>query len=260
MTPRRPAPGGVSLSPVSFGTMRLAGVADRRAAADLLRGAIDGGISTFHCSSEYPSFELFSGLWRELGDARSGTQLIAKVGVPHFGEDSFDPAAFRAKIEGYLSALAVDRVDVVQWLLRYDIAQPEARLRILAEGHERIADIVQALRSEGKMGAFVAFPYDQPMAHAVLATDLCDGLAVYLNPLEREMEQQVRRCGEMGNAVVAIRPFAAGRLFQETDLDAQAALSHALSFPQVATTVASVSSVAHLDALLPLVTRGGATG
>ncbi|HEX8384145.1 MAG TPA: aldo/keto reductase [Sphingomonas sp.] len=235
---------------MTLGTMRLPGD-DDTAAADLLAHARDIGIRGFHCSAEYATFPLFAAAWARAGLARADATLIAKVASPHFGEDRFSATRFREKIEAYLQALDVERLDVVQWLLRHDLKAEEARLRILREAEGEIASVVDALRAEGKIGGFIGFPYTRPVADALVAADWCDGVAVYLNPVERGMDAVVAACADRGKAVVAIRPFAAGRVFAETSLTADDALRHVFDFPAVATAVVSASSRAHLDVLRP---------
>lgn len=247
---RRPAPGGVALSSITLGTMRLGNVADIAAATRLLQRARDLGITTFHCSSEYGSFPLFQTAWREAA-LGSSAQVIAKVGVPHFGETSFSAAAFRTKIEAYLTSLSIPRLDVVQWLLRYDLQQEDARVRILHEAADEIAEIVTRLKDEGKIAALIGFPYTVGIAEGLIAADYCDGLALYINPLEHELDPLIARAGRANKAVVAIRPYAAGRVFSETDISAEGALRYVFSHPEVVTAVTSASSEAHLEALVP---------
>ena len=245
--------GRLGLSRICLGTMRIDRAAD---AAALLRQAREMGVSSFHCSSEYESFPLFREAW---GRARLGdSKIVAKVAVPHFGEESFSAAAFRAKIDFYLAALGLERLDVVQWLLRYDLKQEEARLAILAECAQEMGDAVAALKREGKIGHLVSFPYTTSFAAAVLRHDWCEGLALYVNPLEREMDGQADRCAELGRAVVAIRPYAAGRLFSETKLTADQALAHVFGIDAVETAVVSASTPAHLEALRPWLDGDGA--
>lgn len=238
--------------------MRLDKAGDAAAAADLLAHAFGIGISTLHCSSEYPTFPLLREAWpRARGSAPGGVTFIAKVASPHFGESGFSAAALRAKIDSYLAALGLERIDVVQWLLRHDLKQEEARVRILRESAGEVAATVDALRREGKVGAFVSFPYTPAVAEEALRMDHVDGLALYVNPLEREMDAFVEAAGALGKAVIAIRPYAAGRVFAETPLGAGDAIAYVLGKPAVATAVVSASSRAHLDALRPWLAPAG---
>ena len=239
--------GDASLSRICLGTMRLDRVGDAAAAGQLIGRARDLGISSLHCSSEYETFPLFREALAAAG-TKAGS-VVAKVATPHFGEDSFSGGRFRDKVEAYLSALRIERLDVVQWLLRSDLKQEERRLRILDDAEQEIAATVEALKREGKIGALVSFPYTASLADRVIDRPWCDGLAVYVNPLERELDAQIIRAGEAGKRIIAIRPYAAGRLFSETSLGVDDALAHVFGFDGVASTVVSVSSDAHLDAL-----------
>lgn len=235
------------VSRITLGTMRLPD-ADPVA---LLEQAFARGITSFHCSAEYASFATFAQAWQRAGLGRRGATLIAKVAAPHYGDDSFDPATLCAKVDATLQALAVERIDVLQWLLRYDLRQEDARLAILAQAADALTEVVATLKRAGKIGAFVGFPYTIRVADGLIAADYCDGLALYVNPLEREMDDVVARCGAAGKPVVAIRPFAAGRVFTETSATAADALDHVFAYAPVATAVVSASSATHLDALAP---------
>lgn len=230
--------------------MRLSAAGDASAATGLIEHVLASGVTSFHCSLEYETFPLFRDAWRQVpSSARAGATIVGKVASPHFGEDRFSAAAFRGKIEAYCEALSIERLDVVQWLLRYDLKQEEARLRIMAESAQEVAATVAELKREGRIGAFVGFPYTAAVGEELLAAEHCDGLALYVNPLERDMDHLVTAASDTGKSVLAIRPLAAGRLFAETQLTAADALDHVFGFPAVATAVVSVSSRRHLDQL-----------
>lgn len=242
----------VVLSPVTLGTMRLDSAGDEAAAADLLAHALSIGISAFHCSAEYPSFELLLLAWRRARRSDSSRPaFIAKVATPHFGEDVFSAGALEAKVDRYLSALELDRLDVVQWLLRHDLEQEDRRLAIFRDQAEEISEAALRLKRSGKIGAFISFPYTPGIADAALAARGVDGLALYVNPLEHEMDALLPAAAAANKAVIAIRPFAAGRVFVETDCTAEDAIAYALAQEAVVTCVASASSRAHLDVLRP---------
>jgi aryl-alcohol dehydrogenase-like predicted oxidoreductase len=242
----RPDRTGVCLSPLTFGTMRLDRVGTVDEAARLILAAIDMGVTTFHASREYPTWPLFVEAWRCANPDSDKVQLIAKVGIPHFGEDAFDTAAFTAKIDGYRNALSLDFVAVVQWLLRHDLKQEDARKAIFDRDADLIGETVTLLKGEGRIGSVLSFPYTAGIAERALKADWCDGLAVYCNALELEMVEQMDAASRSGKSVVAIRPFAAGRLFSDTSMTVADAIALPLSHPAVATVVASISSVDRL--------------
>lgn len=246
--PRRIGATGVQVSRIGLGTMRLDKVGGAEDSARFLAEAFSLGLTTVHCSSEYATFPLFRDAWRRADRPREAT-VIAKVASPHFGEDRFSARQFREKIDTYLSELALERLDVVQWLLRHDLAQEAARASIFDESAEELAALASELKAAGKIGALVGFPYTKPIAERLLNADWCDGLALYVNPLEREMDEHVARAADAGKSVIAIRPFAAGRLFGETTLGVDDALAHVFAFPAVATAIVSVSTPEHLASL-----------
>lgn len=249
MTESHAAP---SLSRLGLGTMRLAGAGDAAAATRLLAHAGAIGINCLHCSWEYESFPLFEAAWHGLApERRRQFAIVAKVPAPHFGEAEFSATGLRAKIDSYRAALGVDRLAVVQWLLRYDLAQEPIRLEILARAHDALNRVVEDLKAEGKIGRFVSFPYTSGVADSVLTQSYCDGLAVYLNLLERDMEPQIAAAGALGKAVFAIRPFAAGRILNEGVATVAEALDFVLANRAVTTSIVSASSPSHLDALRP---------
>jgi aryl-alcohol dehydrogenase-like predicted oxidoreductase len=246
---RRIGASDVHVSRIAFGTMRLDRVGGPSAAARFIGEAHALGLTTIHCSSEYESFPLFRDAWKQAGIPHGQSTIIAKLAAPHFGEERFSAQEFREKVDQYLSELAIERLDVVQWLLRYDLKQEAARVRIFDESAHELAALAAELKAQGKIGALVGFPYTAPVAERVLQTDWCDGLALYVNPLEREMDEYAEQAAAAGKSVVAIRPFAAGRVFTQTDLGVDGALDHVFGFPAVATAVVSVSTPEHLAML-----------
>jgi aryl-alcohol dehydrogenase-like predicted oxidoreductase len=242
----------MSLSPLTFGSMRVDRVGDADAVARLIEQALDLGVTTFHVSSEYATWPLFQDAWRKARPDPAATRIIAKVGVPHFGEARFDAQAFADKIDQYRAALNADRIDIVQWLLRHDLKDEPGRLAVFDDQSADIATCVAGLKGSGAIGAMVSFPYTRGIAERALDHAACDGLALYCNPLELGMSDLFDQAAERDRAVVVIRPFAAGRLFSETTFTARDALAVSLAHPAVATVVASVSSSARLKEIADL--------
>ena len=173
--------------------------------------------------------------------------IIAKVACPHFGEARFSAKDLRRKIQFYLDELKLEKLAVVQWLLRHDLGQEAARVQIFDESADEVADVVASLKREGLIGAFVGFPYTAPIAERLLTAAYVDGLALYVNPLERDMDGFVEAAAQHRKSVLAIRPFAAGRVFSEAETDVEGALRHVFAFPAVSTAIVSASSMGHLN-------------
>jgi len=254
----------VRVSPLAFGSMRIHERAQDDAAWEaLLREAIERGVTTLHSSSEYESFPRFCGLLPRLRGL--AVQHIVKLADPHFGEAGFDAARLEARVDAYLGQLGAERLDVVQWMWRGDLTDEPGRLAAFARELPAIRAAFAALRGKGKLGAVAPFPYTAAFADLVIAggagggdrAPLCEGLAVYLNPVERELLPQIRAAARAGMGIVAIRPLAAGRALEAgatigatVGSTAAACVREVLAEPGVATAVVTFSSRAHLDELL----------
>lgn len=242
----------VAPSPLTFGTMRLHGLGDAARAAELIRRALDGGVASFHVSSEYESWPFFVEAWGLVRKDRevSHAKFTAKVAGPHFGEAAFDPSDFARRIDVYRRALGLDRLDIVQWLLRHDLKDEAGRLEIFRRDAGLIAATTTDLKASGALCGLVSFPYTRQVADLALAATWCDGLALYVNRFETELAPVLPLAAAKPLGVIAIRPFAAGRVFESEHQGAAEALHYALRQPGVRTVVASVSSPAHLDEAL----------
>jgi len=236
----------VAVSPLAFGSMRL----NERSLSDaawirLLGLSHELGLTTLHSSTEYATFDRFC---RLVGKLARPIQHIVKLAEPHFGDTSFDRARLDAKIDHYLMTLGAERLDIVQWMWRGDLKDELGRLYGFARQRDEVRDAFDALRRSGKIGAVAPFPYTAGFADAVIDAGLCEGLAVYLNPVEREMVPQIERAAAAGMATVAIRPLAAGRALEATSPGA--CIGSVLAQRGVATAVVTYSSSEHLRELL----------
>jgi aryl-alcohol dehydrogenase-like predicted oxidoreductase len=278
--PRRPIGDRLTVSALCFGSMRM--THDRMEepeAVSLLLSLFDGGVNAVHASSEYDSFPFFTSAFRQARRARPDAAIaaICKIGVPHFGEDRFDPKQFEDKVDSYLGALDIERVDVVQWLLRHDLSNEKRRLAIFDADADLVGATAERLQRAGKIGGLISFPYTRGIGERSLGQEWCSGLALYVNPLERDLADLLDRAAERDKHVIAIRPFAAGRALKPPadldDRDAEAlrlladcwpgvdsvgrALRHALAHPSVSTAVASVNTPAQADAALAAARAAG---
>jgi aryl-alcohol dehydrogenase-like predicted oxidoreductase len=245
----RPAIGAVAISPVIYGSMRLDEARFSRAeAAAVLIAALDRGITTFHCSSEYPTFAHYCGALAQARKARPAVAIthVVKLATPHYQEDAISPAAFERKIAMYREALGADHIDIVQWMLRYDMKDEAGRRAIYARDKGVLADTVANLKARGWIKACVGFPYTVGFAHDFAADAWHDGFAFYVNAQETEYLPIAAAGAARGQATLAIRPLAAGALAA----DASAAVRFALAQPGVAGAVISANSEKHLDAAL----------
>lgn len=258
----------VELSAIGFGSMRLR--ADERSAVDLLRKVHDAGITTVHSSSEYDSYDVTAAAIASLRREGRGFEHVVKLAEPSFDETGFDADRVSRAIDAELGALSAERIDVVQWMVRGHAAgDRESKERLVEEWSGEIEDTFAALRTAGKIGSVLLFPYVTPAVESLLGLRCVDGLCGYLNLAELELAPTV----SAGTSCVALRPLAAGLLgaVEAENLPAplepkranraqalaaldiapadlpQIALRFPLLSPQVASTIISISSAERLE-------------
>ena len=266
---------GIELSTLTFGSMRMRpATVGEDDAVDLLHSLLDSGVTSFHSSREYESYDYFRAVLRKTLRSRGPTpvQHIVKIAVPHFDEKRFSAAKFRARVDQELVALDAERLDVVQWLIRQTPNEDELRLPILKRAATELAECWAELKRAGKVGALTVFPYTIPFAAEALQLDLCDGLATYLNLLETESGSLLDAMLERGQGFLAIRPLLGGSLTGENtvpghlreavaslQITAEDFVAFCLSFPllhpAVTSIVLSVSSKSHAEFAQSVVAR-----
>jgi aryl-alcohol dehydrogenase-like predicted oxidoreductase len=267
---RRFGRSSIELSVLCFGCMRLSPSRfDLKGAVDLLLELFDRGVTSFHSSHEYDTYAFFCAALQELRRIRPGRPIetIVKIGVPHFDETEFSPARLRLLIEAELRNLRVDRVDIVQRLVRHTPNEDAPRLEILRRASSDIHEIWQRLHAEGKVGLLTVFPYSDAFLRASLELADVTGFVTYLNLLETEAIPYLDGLLASGRGFAAIRPLNAGKLVGdgreqnreiacalrgivpeiETSPGAltRLALQFPLWHPAVATVIASISSPEH---------------
>jgi aryl-alcohol dehydrogenase-like predicted oxidoreductase len=247
---RRPfGASGVELSTLALGTMRLMPPRfDARMAQTLLLHLADHGVTSFHVSHEYESYDFVCDALAGLRRARPALriELIAKLAAPHFDETGFSAGRLTQRIEALRERLRVDRVDVVQWMIRHTPNEDGPRLGILERDRVAIAEAARRLKAEGRIGAFAVFPYSEPFRGAVLAEPFVEGLVDYLNPSELEAAPWLDALGARGQGFVAMRPLFAGKLAGDPAA-ASAALRLPLLHPATAAIVVSLSNAGQAD-------------
>jgi aryl-alcohol dehydrogenase-like predicted oxidoreductase len=131
--------------PLILGTMTFGDTVDFDSAAAMLDTALDAGITHIDTANGYAGGESERMLARLLDGRRDRVTLATKAGMPHpdAGEHSpLSAAGLRASVEGSLSRLGTDRVDL------FYLHQPD-RAASLAETLGTVAELVV----EGKIGA-----------------------------------------------------------------------------------------------------------
>jgi aryl-alcohol dehydrogenase-like predicted oxidoreductase len=252
---------GVDLSALTLGTMRLMPPKfDAAQAQALLLHLCDQGVTSFHVSHEYESFAFACDALAALRRARPAApiELIAKLAAPHFDETGFSAARLGERIDALRQRLSVDRVDVVQWMVRHTPNDDTPRLAILERDRDLIAEAAERLKSGGRIGAFAVFPYSAPFWRAAAGEPFVDGLVDYLNPKELSAASWLDDLPARGQGFVAMRPLFAGDLAHDP-AGVDAALRLPLLHPATATVVVSLSNERQADqAIAAATTRSDA--
>lgn len=211
-----PAPGGLyplagrDVPRIGYGMRQLAsqveGGRDRASAVALLRRAHELGVRHFDTAQFYGK-GMANGLLREaFGSDRGDVKMATKAGArPVSGGPApmvlaQTPADIRAAVEENLTALATDRLDLVN-LRRADFGPG-----LLAEGEQvvplddQLAELV-ALRAAGKVGAIgLSQVTHEQVERALPAGISCVQNIYYL--LDRSFEPTLALCREAGVAWV----------------------------------------------------------
>ncbi len=211
------------VSELCFGTMRYArkdGVEDSQSVAGTvaLENAIEQGVNFIHSSYEYETRWL-TGRVLKAHPKRADLHHIIKVNVPDWEEPRFSRDSFRRQVETALRELGTERIAVVQHLQR-GVSRKELmtehgdeyRLAQFDEVSSELAEISGQLRSEGKIGTVMSFPYTVEYARIAVDAEVYSGLVAYFNFLETEMAQFFPRLREQKKDFIAIRPLAGGIL------------------------------------------------
>lgn len=135
----------VPMSSLVLGTMTFGDTVDAAGAAKMLDTALDAGITAVDTANGYAGGETERILGELLPARRERISLATKAGMPHpdAGEHSpLSPQGLRASVDGSLSRLGVERIDL------FYLHQPD-RAASLTDTLATIASLV----AEGKIGA-----------------------------------------------------------------------------------------------------------
>ncbi len=233
----------VSLSTICYGTMRLV---PSRFSADalltLLLQALDAGITSFHVSREYESYDAVCDALKRARAERPGQsiEIVAKLAVPHFDEPELDPQRLRLLVETTLLDLDIERVDVVQWLVRQAPNDDATRLAVFERGAAAFFHAWGELQVQGKAVALGVFPYSDAFLQRVLACPQVDGVVSYYNANESELSPYLGAFSSSGRGLIGIRPLAGGTIRDPAGVSK--ALAFALNHPAIASTIVGLSS------------------
>ncbi len=210
---------GLSFSQVTYGSMRLNAVEYQNSAKEgsaFLRSVLDAGITTFHSSSEYNTFDFFSACMQELyrSVSKDCIEHIVKIAAPHFKDDTYDDHLLEQRINSFLQLTGAVCIDAVQWLVRNEPNTDEHRLKILAEFSHAFEDKMDNLCKQGKVKSWYSFPYSLPFAKEVINLKSCAGIVDYLNFLELQDAKYLESIKNQSESFIALRPLFAKRIYE----------------------------------------------
>jgi len=245
------------LDSLVFGTMRL-----KPSCTNLLEYLLQSGVRRFHSSLEYDSFSHFTNAL-PVACAKAGVDIsslrhIVKLASPHFGESRFDAGDVSAKIDYYRHHLAVEKLDIVQWMARMDLADDAARVQCLESEDSLISAFAEEAKNSGVIERFGCFPYSHSFRHAVVRKPWCDALLDYLNIEETDALATIDELRE-NQSLIAIRPFYPTMVDpdslkpEKTIPTVHACLAYVLENEKVEAVVASAGSKEHAKELVELV-------
>jgi pyridoxine 4-dehydrogenase len=223
---------GPEVHRLGFGAMRITGPgvwgppADPKAAVDLLRRAVDLGVTLIDTADSYGP-ETSEELIREALFPYDGLTIATKAGQLRPGPGRWVPCGrpeyLRQQCELSLRRLGVERVGLFQ-LHRVDPLVPaDEQFGVLAE-----------LQAEGKvdqvgLSAVSVEVVEQAQRVLPIAT-----VQNRYNLVERASDDVLRYCTENGIGFLPFRPVGAGALAEPGGTVAEIAWSHGVTAPQVA--------------------------
>lgn len=248
MTPRPLGKTGMQVSPLGFGTFKIGrnekikypqayDLPDERAAAELLNGVLDLGITHFDTAPAYGLAEERIG--RHLATRRDEFVLSTKVGeLFENGESRYDfsPVGLRKSIDRSLERLRTDRLDVVL------VHTPADDVRVLRG--TPVVEILQTLKEAGKIRAIGLS--GKTVAAAELALKWADVLMVEYHAGDTSHKDVIAEAARKGIGVIVKKGLASGRL------PAREAIPFVLNTPGVTNLVVGALSLEHVAANVKL--------
>jgi aryl-alcohol dehydrogenase-like predicted oxidoreductase len=235
---------GERVSAIGLGGAHAARPETPEESVELIRHAIDGGITFLDNCWDYSGGEAEIRMGRALRDGyRDRAFLMTKI-------DGHTRAAAAAQIDQCLRRLQTDRIDLMQL---HEMIRPDDPDRVFAPGGA-IEALVEA-RDAGKVRYLGFTGHKDPEIHLRMLEQGFDFDAVQLplNPCDHHYRSFQSRVVpvlvERGIAVLGMKPLAAGRLPQRGVVSAEDCLRYALSLP-TSVVITGCTSIAEVDQAL----------
>jgi aryl-alcohol dehydrogenase-like predicted oxidoreductase len=209
----------LKMSVITFGTIEFV-PAPRRWQRSLEEGkaamhlALDSGVNVIHTSYEYQTRYAVRQVLRERKDAKSFIHII-KTPDPDtdLTERTFKPIWFRKMVEDALAELNVEKIHVLQWILR-DGTECDATkaIPLFRQYKDDLMATFMKLRDEGKVSYLTCFVYNNTFAQEMIASNCFKALLLYYSMLDTTLQPSIDKMREKGMSVLGYRPFCGGQL------------------------------------------------
>lgn len=189
---------GVEVTKLGFGAMELRNAGGEDAAARLLNGVLDAGITIVDTSPDYgPSEELIgAGISHRRDEfflaSKCGCQVEPPPPPDAFPDHRFDRPNIRAGVEQSLRRLRTDRIDLVQVHM--------SPSRSTLEELDSVAEL-EALRDEGKV-RFIGMSGTLPELPDHIEMGVFDAFQIPYSALERDHEALISDAAEAGAGTI----------------------------------------------------------
>jgi aryl-alcohol dehydrogenase-like predicted oxidoreductase len=199
---------GLEVSEIGFGGWQLCNVdswggMDTRTAHHLVHAAVDGGINLFDTAPNYAGTQSE----RVLGDALQGKRekvvLVSKFGHTPDGQTEFHVNGFRESLEGSLSRLRTDYLDVLL------LHNPPGEMY---EGTDPLWDALEEARLQGKIRHYGASLDSAAEAEKCLANTKSSVLEVLFNIFHQDVRRAFAHVRQKGAGTIVKVPLDSGWL------------------------------------------------
>lgn len=207
----------LSVSEIAFGAWQLGNVDDWGAMDDatahrLVAAALERGVNLFDTAPNYAATRSERLLGEALAGRRRDVVLVSKFGHPPEGEKDFSVERFRESLDGSLSRLRTDYLDVL--LLHNPPMEMYA-------GRDPLWDALELARREGRIRHYGASLDFAPEIELCLANTGSEVLEVLLNVLHQDARRAFPAVKARGAGVIAKVPLDSGWLTGRFDAESR---------------------------------------
>lgn len=219
---------------------------------ELFEDLYDSGVTTFHSSNEYESFDLFCKviIVFQKKNPEKNIKHIVKIAEPHFNLNFFDANLLEEKINEYCFKLNLSSINIIQWMWRGNLQDNFEREQLFEQYYPEVEKMIIHLKKINKIEKFYCFPYSLDFALSAIKKNHIDGLIVYRNILEKEYDIALQLAAELNKKSYIIRPLYAGKALSGVNQSPKSLVQWALNFPNIEGAIISISKISRLKEII----------